>query len=50
VVALAGIDAETAPACLTAGAKGVAVMGGIMRADDPRAAFAALAAAASAAI
>ncbi|WP_229646852.1 thiamine phosphate synthase [Xanthobacter autotrophicus] len=50
VVALAGIDAEAAPTCLAAGAKGVAIMGGIMRADDPRAAFAALAARAPSAI
>ncbi|MFS8036494.1 thiamine phosphate synthase [Xanthobacter sp. AM11] len=49
VVALAGIDAENAPACLTAGAKGVAIMGAIMCADDPRAAFAALTARASSA-
>lgn len=45
VIALAGIDADSAPPCLAAGAKGVAVMGGIMRADEPKAAVAALAAA-----
>ena len=37
VVALAGIDADNAAACLAAGAAGVAVMGEIMRADDPEA-------------
>jgi thiamine-phosphate pyrophosphorylase len=35
VLALGGVTAETAPACLAAGARGVAVMGEIMRADDP---------------
>jgi thiamine-phosphate pyrophosphorylase len=29
------VTAETAGACLAAGARGVAVMGEIMRADDP---------------
>jgi thiamine-phosphate pyrophosphorylase len=35
VIALAGVTAATAAACLAAGAAGVAVMGEIMRADDP---------------
>jgi thiamine-phosphate pyrophosphorylase len=35
VLALGGVTAETAGACLAAGARGVAVMGEIMRADDP---------------
>jgi thiamine-phosphate pyrophosphorylase len=35
VLALAGITAVTAGACLAAGASGVAVMGEVMRADDP---------------
>jgi thiamine-phosphate pyrophosphorylase len=35
VLALGGVTAETAAACLSAGARGVAVMGEIMRADDP---------------
>jgi thiamine-phosphate pyrophosphorylase len=35
VLALGGVTAETAAACLDAGARGVAVMGEIMRADDP---------------
>lgn len=37
IVALAGIDAGNAAACLRAGASAVAVMGGVMRADDPAA-------------
>jgi thiamine monophosphate synthase len=32
---LGGVTAENAPACLTAGAAGVAVMGAVMRADRP---------------
>lgn len=35
VIALAGIDTGNAGACRGAGAAGIAVMGGIMRADDP---------------
>ena len=35
IIALAGIEAEAAPACLAAGAAGVAVMGAVMRAADP---------------
>ncbi len=35
VLALAGVGASTAGACLGAGASGVAVMGEVMRADDP---------------
>jgi len=35
VLALGGVTAYTAAACLAAGARGVAVMGEIMRADDP---------------
>jgi thiamine-phosphate pyrophosphorylase len=42
VVALGGISAQTAPLCLTAGAHGIAVMGEIMRAVDPRAAVQAI--------
>ena len=38
VIALAGIDAGNAAACLAAGAQGIAVMGEIMRAADPEAA------------
>jgi thiamine-phosphate pyrophosphorylase len=38
VVALAGIDEHNAAACLAAGARGIAVMGEIMRAPDPEAA------------
>jgi thiamine-phosphate pyrophosphorylase len=34
VLALAGVTAQTAGACLSAGAAGVAVMGGVMRAED----------------
>jgi thiamine-phosphate pyrophosphorylase len=36
VYALGGIGPAQAGACLTAGAAGVAVMGDVMRADDPR--------------
>jgi thiamine-phosphate pyrophosphorylase len=35
VLALGGVTAQTATACLSAGARGIAVMGEIMRADDP---------------
>jgi thiamine-phosphate pyrophosphorylase len=35
VLALAGVTATTAGACVAAGASGVAVMGEVMRADDP---------------
>jgi thiamine-phosphate pyrophosphorylase len=35
VLALGGVTAETAAACFAARARGVAVMGEIMRADDP---------------
>ncbi len=35
VIALGGIGPQTVRACLDAGAAGVAVMGGVMRADDP---------------
>ena len=37
VLALGGVTADTAAACLAAGARGVAIMGEIMRADDPAA-------------
>lgn len=37
IVALAGIDVDNAGTCLKAGAAAVAVMGGIMRANDPAA-------------
>jgi thiamine-phosphate pyrophosphorylase len=37
VVALGGITAENAAACFTAGARGIAVMGEVMRAADPQA-------------
>ena len=37
VIALGGVTAENAAACIVAGAHGVAVMGEIMRAADPRA-------------
>ena len=42
VIALGGVTAATAGECLAAGAAGVAVMGGIMGADDPAATTAAL--------
>lgn len=35
VIALGGIGAKEIPGCLAAGAAGVAVMGGVMRAPDP---------------
>jgi thiamine-phosphate pyrophosphorylase len=38
VIALGGITADNAPLCLAAGTHGVAVMGEVMRAADPRAA------------
>jgi thiamine-phosphate pyrophosphorylase len=38
IIALGGIDEENLAACLAAGARGVAVMGEIMRAADPEAA------------
>ena len=34
-IAIGGITPETIPDCIAAGASGVAVMGGVMRADDP---------------
>jgi thiamine-phosphate pyrophosphorylase len=37
VIALGGIDADNVAACLAAGARGIAVMGEIMRAADPEA-------------
>jgi thiamine-phosphate pyrophosphorylase len=45
VIALGGITAANAPLCLAAGARGVAVMGEVMRATDPRTAVEALLAA-----
>ncbi|MEM9682514.1 MAG: thiamine phosphate synthase, partial [Pseudomonadota bacterium] len=45
VLGLGGIDAETVPDIRNSGAAGFAVMGGIMRADDPMAAVERLAAA-----
>ena len=42
VVALGGVTASNAGSCLAAGASGVAVMGPVMRAEDPAAAVAAL--------
>ncbi|BAS00403.1 thiamin-phosphate pyrophosphorylase [Blastochloris viridis] len=35
VIALGGIAPQQVPGCLTAGAAGIAVMGGVMRASDP---------------
>src|SRR2546421_1840665 len=37
IIALAGITPDNAASCLAAGARGVAVMGEVMRADDPEA-------------
>jgi thiamine-phosphate pyrophosphorylase len=37
LIALGGISAENAALCLSAGAQGIAVMGEVMRASDPRA-------------
>ena len=45
VIALGGINAATAPLCLSAGASGVAVMGEMMRATNPQAAMEAMLAA-----
>ncbi|MGH7110480.1 MAG: thiamine phosphate synthase [Stellaceae bacterium] len=42
VIALGGIDAENAASCLAAGARGIAVMGEVMRAAAPRLAVARL--------
>jgi thiamine-phosphate pyrophosphorylase len=42
VLALGGVNADNAAACLAAGANGVAVMGAVMAAADPRAATSAL--------
>jgi thiamine-phosphate pyrophosphorylase len=43
VIALGGIDPGNVAGCLAAGAAGIAVMGGVMRADDPQAVVAQLA-------
>ena len=40
--ALGGVDADNAATCLEAGATGVAVMGGVMKAADPEGVVAAL--------
>jgi thiamine-phosphate diphosphorylase len=45
VYALGGVDAARAPECLAGGAAGVAVMGAVMAAEDPRIAVTALLAA-----
>ena len=42
VIALGGIASQEVPDCLKAGAAGVAVMGGVMRAADPGAEVTAL--------
>ena len=42
VIALGGITAQSAGLCLAAGARGVAIMGEVMRAADPQAAVAAI--------